>query len=43
MIENLDLNLQPSRAIDGTQYYPGFLGLNNLKNTDYVNVVIQVK
>lgn len=36
----LDNNFQDSRALDGTMYLPGFVGLNNLKNTDYVNVVI---
>jgi U4/U6.U5 tri-snRNP-associated protein 2 len=40
MIDNLDKNINFSRAIDGTDYLPGFIGLNNLKCTDYVNVVI---
>ncbi len=31
----------PSRALDGTEYIPGCIGLNNIKKTDYVNVVIQ--
>lgn len=30
-----------SRGLDGTAFYPGCLGLNNLKNSDYINVVIQ--
>ena len=30
-----------SRGLDGTDFYPGCLGLNNLKKTDYVNVLIQ--
>ena len=29
------------RGLDGTIYYPGYIGLNNLGNTDYVNVVLQ--
>jgi U4/U6.U5 tri-snRNP-associated protein 2 len=40
--ENIDKNTQYSRAIDGTDYLPGFIGLNNIKNTDYVNVIVQV-
>jgi hypothetical protein len=41
--ENIDKNTQYSRAIDGTDYLPGFIGLNNIKNTDYVNVIVQVR
>ena len=40
--QKLDENVNYSRAIDGTDYLPGFIGLNNIKKTDYVNVVIQV-
>jgi len=29
------------RALDGTEYWPGYVGLNNLKKTDYINVIIQ--
>lgn len=39
-LENLDLNTEYSRAVDGTDYLPGFVGLNNIKNTDYVNVIL---
>lgn len=31
-----------SRALDGTEYYPGFIGLNNLNKTDSYNVVLQL-
>lgn len=41
MVAKLDSEPLFSRALDGTEYYPGCLGLNNLKHTDYVNVVIQ--
>jgi len=37
----LDQNGVNSRALDGTEYIPGCIGLNNVKATDYVNVVIQ--
>jgi len=30
-----------SSALDGTEYIPGCIGLNNIKKTDYVNVIIQ--
>eukprot|EP01132_Coremiostelium_polycephalum_P004532 gene4532-5648_t len=40
-IKNLDTNSTYSRALDGTQYLPGIVGLNNAKNTAYVNVIIQ--
>lgn len=30
-----------ARTIDGTLYNPGFVGLNNIKNNDYCNVVLQ--
>jgi U4/U6.U5 tri-snRNP-associated protein 2 len=40
-LEVLDKSPSESRGLDGTEFLPGFVGLNNLKNTDYVNVVIQ--
>lgn len=30
-----------SRALDGTTFLPGFVGLNNLNKTDYFNVIMQ--
>ena len=36
----LDASRQWSRSLDGTDYLPGVIGLNNLKATDYVNVVL---
>lgn len=41
-IRQLDSPLcKSSRTIDGTLYYPGIVGLNNIKNNDYCNVVLQ--
>ena len=40
-IENMDKNSTVSKALDGTEYIPGCIGLNNIKRTDYVNVIIQ--
>lgn len=30
-----------SRGLDGTEFVPGTIGLNNLRATDYMNVIIQ--
>ncbi|CAN6173343.1 unnamed protein product [Urochloa humidicola] len=38
---HLDKNKQWSRALDGSNYLPGMVGLNNIKETDFVNVTIQ--
>lgn len=40
-VQNLDLKVRYSRGIDGTEYIPGTVGLNNLKDTAYINVIIQ--
>lgn len=34
-------DIKSSRTIDGTMYYPGIVGLNNIKHNDYCNVVLQ--
>eukprot|EP00252_Welwitschia_mirabilis_P002573 TRINITY_DN12523_c0_g1_i1.p1 TRINITY_DN12523_c0_g1~~TRINITY_DN12523_c0_g1_i1.p1 ORF type:complete len:544 (-),score=111.36 TRINITY_DN12523_c0_g1_i1:65-1696(-) len=40
-VEQIDMNKQWSRALDGSNYLPGMVGLNNIKETDFVNVTIQ--
>ena len=40
-IAGLDTEVRWARGIDGTEFIPGTVGLNNLKNTAYMNVVIQ--
>ncbi|GBG91782.1 hypothetical protein CBR_g53671 [Chara braunii] len=40
-VANLDKNKLWSRALDGSDYMPGMVGLNNIKDTDFVNVIIQ--
>lgn len=40
-VEHQDENGQWSRALDGSNYLPGMVGLNNIKETDFVNVTIQ--
>ncbi|XP_065347012.1 ubiquitin carboxyl-terminal hydrolase 39 [Cloeon dipterum] len=41
LIKNLDISSKLSRAIDGTMYLPGIVGLNNIKENDYCNVILQ--
>lgn len=41
-IKNLDKNVTLSRCLDKTEYLPGIVGLNNIKQTDYINAVLQV-
>lgn len=39
-VQNIDTS-KLCHGLDGKEYLSGFVGLNNLKNTDYVNVIIQ--
>lgn len=40
-IKELDSNSKLSIAFDGTSYLPGIIGLNNIKQNDYCNVILQ--
>ncbi|KAJ4976568.1 hypothetical protein NE237_001674 [Protea cynaroides] len=40
-VVQLDKKKQWSRALDGSDYLPGMVGLNNIQETDFVNVTIQ--
>nr|CCA15538.1 U4/U6.U5 trisnRNPassociated protein putative [Albugo laibachii Nc14] len=40
MIRNLDQNQVLAQDAFGVSYLPGFIGLNNLKRTDYISVVV---
>ncbi|KAF1792521.1 Ubiquitin specific protease domain [Phytophthora cactorum] len=40
-IAQLDQNRILAQDAFGVSYLPGFIGLNNLKHTDYINVVVQ--
>ena len=40
-ITKLDSGVAWARALDGTEYMPGLVGLNNMKANDYANVVLQ--
>ncbi|XP_010538757.1 PREDICTED: U4/U6.U5 tri-snRNP-associated protein 2 [Tarenaya hassleriana] len=40
-VKQLDKSKQWSRALDGSDYLPGMVGLNNIQKTDFVNVIIQ--
>uniref|UniRef100_A0A915ER39 ubiquitinyl hydrolase 1 n=1 Tax=Ditylenchus dipsaci TaxID=166011 RepID=A0A915ER39_9BILA len=39
-IKKIDQNAKMARAFDGTTYYPGIVGLNNIKANDYTNVIL---
>ncbi|SCP03283.1 U4/U6.U5 tri-snRNP-associated protein 2, putative [Plasmodium malariae] len=41
-VEYLCYNSILGKSLDGADFFPGCVGLNNLKNTDYCNVVIQL-
>lgn len=41
-VARLDKDVTWARALDGTEYMPGLVGLNNMKNNDYVNVVLEI-
>jgi U4/U6.U5 tri-snRNP-associated protein 2 len=40
-IDKLDQREVICKALDGSEFLPGSIGLNNIKRTDYVNVIIQ--
>lgn len=40
-IDEFDKSGKLSIAYDGTRYYPGIVGLNNIKANDYCNVILQ--
>ncbi len=40
-VARLETNRTYTHALDGTDYLPGTVGLNNIKNTDWLNVVVQ--
>lgn len=41
-IANLDNEKVWARSLEGQEYMPGLVGLNNMKNNDYVNVAVQI-
>ncbi|KAI9272949.1 hypothetical protein BDA99DRAFT_432777 [Phascolomyces articulosus] len=40
-VNQLDTNLKSSYDLNNKKYLPGFVGLNNVKANDYVNVIVQ--
>mmetsp|Transcript_8000 Transcript_8000/g.22516 ORF Transcript_8000/g.22516 Transcript_8000/m.22516 type:complete len:519 (+) Transcript_8000:108-1664(+) len=40
-IEQMSLKVRYAKALDGTDYIPGCIGLNNISYSDYQNVVVQ--
>ncbi len=41
MVQALDKQVKPSLGVHGESFLPGFVGLNNLKLTDGINVILQ--
>ncbi len=41
-VSRLDTDVTWVRALDGSEYMPGLVGLNNMKANDYANVVLQI-
>jgi len=41
-IEQMSTKVRYAKALDGTDYIPGCIGLNNICNSDYENVVVQL-
>ena len=41
-MSRLDQEVTWSRALDGNEYMPGLLGLNNMKHNDYANAAVQI-
>jgi U4/U6.U5 tri-snRNP-associated protein 2 len=40
-VSKLDSSVSWARALDGGEYMPGLVGLNNMKQNEYANVVVQ--
>ncbi|CRJ87012.1 hypothetical protein BN1723_000219, partial [Verticillium longisporum] len=40
-VMELDRRAQPAWTLAGKEYAPGFVGMNNLKENDYLNVILQ--
>lgn len=40
-VKRLDRQIEPAWDLAGKKYTPGFVGLNNIKANDYLNVVVQ--
>jgi len=40
LLETFEREVLMSRSLEGVEFIPGFVGLNNLKNTSYANVII---
>lgn len=40
-VAELDRRVRPAWTLSGREYAPGFVGMNNIKENDYLNVVVQ--
>ncbi|KAF5835880.1 hypothetical protein DUNSADRAFT_6693 [Dunaliella salina] len=41
-VAKLDKDVTWARSLDGTEYMPGLVGLNNMKRHDYANTIVQI-
>mmetsp|Transcript_4482 Transcript_4482/g.9640 ORF Transcript_4482/g.9640 Transcript_4482/m.9640 type:complete len:537 (-) Transcript_4482:876-2486(-) len=41
-VARLDRDVKWARALDGSEYMPGLVGLNNMKSNEYANVCVQI-
>ena len=42
-VAGLDRDVSWARTLDGAEYMPGLVGLNDMRANDYANVIIQVR
>jgi U4/U6.U5 tri-snRNP-associated protein 2 len=40
LVEKLDKNIKPHQDLAQKSYYPGFVGLNNMKSNSYMNAIL---
>lgn len=40
ILDKIDNEPFIARSLEGTEFYPGCLGMNNLKSTDFINVIL---
>ena len=42
MLQTFDKEVMLGRSLEGTEFIPGLVGINNLKNTSFANVILQM-
>jgi U4/U6.U5 tri-snRNP-associated protein 2 len=41
-VSTIDKSLISARGLDGTEFFPGYVAVNDLKGTNYMTVVLQM-